>query len=86
MILPISSIFRLYKFDVLSLSLTNRTLTNITATFSTICFETILTHHNMSTTCVDHARFIIKAKFALLLIVVLIILCTFCLRLCLLYF
>lgn len=68
-----SSILRLYESNVLPFSLTNGTFANIAAAFLTISSETVLTHHNMSTTCIDHAGFVIKAKFALLLVVVFII-------------
>lgn len=68
--LSVSGILRLYESNVLPFSLTNGTFANITAAFLTISSETVLTHHYMSTTCIDHAGFIIKAKFALLLIVV----------------
>lgn len=68
-----SSIFWLYESNVLSFSLTDRAFTNITATFFTISLETVLAHHYMPTTCINHARFVIKTKFALLLIVVFLI-------------
>lgn len=65
-----SSIFRLNESNILSFSLTNGTFANITAAFLAISSETVFTHHDMSTTRIDHAGFIIKAKFTLLLIVV----------------
>jgi len=68
-----SSILGLYKSNVLSFSLTYWTFTNITTTFFTISLETILTHHYMPTTGIDHAGFVIKTKFALLLIVIFLI-------------
>lgn len=74
----ISGILWLYKSNVLSFSFTYRTLTNVTATFFTIHFVTLLAHHNMPTTCIDHTWLRCATYFTLLFIVIL-IWCAFCL-------
>lgn len=74
----ISGILWLYESNVLSFSFTNGAFTDVTATFFTIHFVTLLTHHNMPTTRVDHTWLRCATYFTLLFIVIL-IWCAFCL-------